>query len=336
MATVDPLTRAQELAAAPHCAPSLLVVAPDTIRRDRVVDLILKPFVDTSDPLAVKRYRAEDLTIRTVEMLRTDLFSVSLFAPQRFFVIREIERANAAVQKELGALVERIPEGAHLCLTAAELKTTHPLHKFFSQAKRCIDLPALAGADLKKWIAKELKRAGLTEVGAGVVEAIITVAEDSPDHAAAIIDRMALYLDGARIEAHDVRALFSAAPDPNEFALVDAITQSSVALREVLLHELFAEGKSPFALLGLLNRTFSNYLVIKRLLDAGRSPAEVRQLLGMTQWVFDKQLQGIRRYKTRHLARALDALIHADATLKNKSLGPEEVMSNLCHELRPS
>ena len=56
----------------------------------------------------------------------------------------------------------------------------------------------------------------------------------------------------------------------------------------------------------------------------------------MTQWVFDKQLQGIRRYKTAHLARAIASLVRADAKLKNRSLGAEEVVSSVCQELRPA
>jgi DNA polymerase III delta subunit len=335
MAKTDPLTRAQELAALPVCAPSVLVVAPDEIRRERVIDLVLKPFVDPRDPLAVRRLRGADLTVRAIDELRTDLFSVSLFAPQRYFVVLDFDRANAAVQKEIGALIEKIPAGSHLCITAADLKPTHPVYKFFVREERCVELPALEGIELKKWIAKELKKAGFTEVGHGVAEAITAVAEGSPDIAFTVIERVSLYLDGGRVEAPDVRGLFSAAPDPNEFALIDAVAQGNVALSEVLLTELCAEGKSPFVILALLTRTFSNYLVIKRLLEAGRSPADVRQLMGMTQWVFDKQVQGIRRYKTAHLARILGSLVRADAQLKNRSLGPEEVVSALCHDLRP-
>jgi DNA polymerase III delta subunit len=302
MAKTDPLTRAQELAALPVCAPSVLVVAPDEIRRERVIDLVLKPFVDPRDPLAVRRLRGADLTVRAIDELRTDLFSVSLFAPQRYFVVLDFDRANAAVQKEIGALIEKIPAGSHLCITAAELKPTHPVYKFFVREERCVELPALEGIELKKWIAKELKKAGFTEVGHGVAEAITAVAEGSPDIAFTVIERVSLYLDGGRVEAPDVRGLFSAAPDPNEFALIDAVAQGNV---------------------------------IKRLLEAGRSPADVRQLMGMTQWVFDKQVQGIRRYKTAHLARILGSLVRADAQLKNRSLGPEEVVSALCHDLRP-
>ena len=335
MAPLDPVKLAQELAALPECAPAIVVVAPDEIRRTRIIEMVLKPFVSTNDPLAVKRFRGEDLTIRALEELRNDLLAVSLFTPKRFFIIRDIERANAAAAKELQKILEEVPAGSHIVATAGELKPTNPLHKLFTKAKRLIELPPLEGLELKRWVQKELKTAGFSEIGNGVVEAIVDVGGESPDLISNIIERMALYLDGSKIEVKDVRGLFTAEPDPNEFALIDAIAAANPAGVEVLLHELFNDGKNPFLLLSLLARTFSNFLVIKRLLDSGRSPGDVRQLMGMTQWVFDKQVQGIRRYSTAQLARTLDAIVRADSKLKNKSLGTAEVIGGLCAELRP-
>ncbi|MFM1847402.1 MAG: hypothetical protein RL417_876 [Pseudomonadota bacterium] len=335
MAQTDPVKLVQELAALPECAPAVMVVCPDGVRRERVVETLLKPFTNTRDPLAVKRLRGEDLSPRALEELKNDLLSVSLFSPKRFFVIRDIERATAAAAKELAAIIETIPPGSHVVLTAAELKTTNPLHKVFSKAKRLVEFPPLEGLDLKRWVQKELKAAGLTEIGSGVVETIIDVGGDSAETISTVIERTALYLDGGKIEVKDVRSLFTAAPDPNEFALIDAIAAKNPAGVEVLLHELFEEGKNPFLLLSLLGRTYSNFLVIKRLLDSGRSPADVRQLMGMTQWVFDKQLQGLRRYSTPQLAKALGAIVRADSKLKNRSLGTDEVIGSLCAELRP-
>jgi len=335
MAQTDPVKLAQELAALPECAPSIAVVAPDGVRRERLTEMLLKPFVNTADPVAVKRLRGEDITLRVLEELRNDLQSISLFSPKRYFVIRDIERVNAAVQKELPKLFADIPQGSHIVVTATELKTTHPLHKLLSKANRLIELPALEGIELKRWIQKELKNAGLTDIENGVIEAIADVGDGSPDRIIAIIERVSLYLDGGKVAVKDVRSLFSATPDPNEFALIDAIAGSNPAGIEVLLHELFEEGKNPFLLLSLLGRTFSNFLVIKRLLDSGRAPGDVRQLMGMTQWVFDKQVQGLRRYTAPQLSKALSAIVRADSKLKNKSLGTDEVIGGLCAELRP-
>lgn len=335
MAHTDPVKLAQELAALPECAPSIAVVVPDAVRRERLIEMLLKPFVNTADPVAVKRLRGEDITLRVLEELRNDLQSISLFSPQRYFVVRDIERIHAAVQKELPKLISEIPQGSHIVVTAAELKTTNPLRKLFSKANRLIELPALEGIELKRWIQKELKNAGLTDVESGVVEAIADVGDGSPDRIRAVIERVSLYLDGAKVTAKDVRGLFSATPDPNEFALIDAIAAGNPAGSEILLRELFEEGKNPFLLLSLLGRTFSNFLVIKRLLDSGRTPGDVRQLMGMTQWVFDKQVQGLRRYSAPKLAQALGAIVRADSKLKNKSLGADEVIGRLCSELRP-
>jgi len=335
MAQTDPVKLAQELAALPECAPSIAVVAPDLVRRERLVEMLLKPFANLADPIAVKRLRGEDLSPRILEELKNDLQTVSLFSPQRYFIVREVDRANAAAQKELPKILEDIPTGSHIIVTAADLKQTNPLHKLFSKANRLIALPALEGIDLKRWIQKELKNAALTDIENAVPDAIADVGDDSPDKILGIIERLSLYLGEGKVTVKDVRSLYSATPDPNEFALIDAIAGSNPAGIEVLLHELFEDGKNPFLLLSLLGRTFSNFLVIKRLLDSGRSPGDVRQLMGMTQWVFDKQVQGLRRYTAPQLAKALGAIVRADSKLKNKSLGTDEVIGGLCIELRP-
>lgn len=334
MTQTDPIKLAQELAALPECAPSIAVVAPDRVRRERLVEMLLKPFVNTADPVAVKRLRGEDLTSRAIEELKNDLQAISLFSPQRYIVIREIERGNAAAQKELPKIVAAIPRGSHIIVTAAELKSSNPLQKLFSKANRLIELPVLEGIDLKRWIQKELKNAGFSEVENGVPDAIADVGDGDPDRIVGIIERVSLFVGEGKVTTQEVRSLFSATPDPNEFALIDAIAGSNPATIEVLLHELFEDGKNPFLILALLGRTFSNFLVIKRLLDSGRSPGDVRQLMGMTQWVFDKQVQGLRRYTAPQLAEAVEAIIRADAKLKNRSLGPDEVISGLCTDLQ--
>jgi DNA polymerase III delta subunit len=103
-----------------------------------------------------------------------------------------------------------------------------------------------------------------------------------------------------------------------------------------MISGLLAAGKSPFMLMALLNRSFSSYLAIRSLMDEGQNPQDVRQTLGITPWVFNKQLPIARRYSSDDLSRAFKTLVSVDSKLKNRSLSPDVLMSDVIHQLRPS
>lgn len=324
MAPKDPALLVKTITSAKVAPSCVLITGPDEVRRKRVIASILDTFLPSGRDTAFRRLDGRELTVGKIPALRQDLSSISLFTPRKFILLERFDEANAAVTKELQAILTDLPEGVCVLLTGVEAKGAAPLVKKLAAADAWIQLPELKGPEFNRWIQKELKIAGLT-AGEDVANAVAAIAQGSADAAARVVERLALYLDDKAATSADVFRLFIEQPDPNEFALIDAITAGNRARAEVLLHQLFAEGKNAFLVLALVSRTFSNYLQIKQLLKAGHSGPEIRQLLGTSPWVFNRQLEAVRRYSLRHLVRIMTDLAATDSRLKNRSLGPEEV-----------
>lgn len=314
-----------------ECPLATLVVSKDEIRRERIRKILCDAFI--KDAASIRKLDARDFDLRDLERLAVDSFSQSLFASTQFWLIRNVDALDAAGQKRLQQIVESAPPGIKFILTAAKLNANAAFRKYFVGASTLIELDELKGFELTRWVQKELTQAGIKKFEENVPEILISIGEEDPDRIAKAIEHLALYVDGPEVKRADIGAVFIERPDLNEYELLDLLAGGNKVKAEFLLGELLSSGKNPFLLLSLLFRTYSNYLAIKVLESRGSQPGDVRQRLGMTPWVYNKTSSGCRRYSVDKLQSLIDALLNADSKLKNKSLGPENILSELIFKL---
>jgi DNA polymerase III delta subunit len=92
------------------------------------------------------------------------------------------------------------------------------------------------------------------------------------------------------------------------------------------------QGSSPFMLIGLLTKTFTNLLRLRVMLDRGYQQQDIRNELGLSPWLFSKYLPTAKRISTTQLSKTLEALLVADYRIKDRSLGPDAVFSMVAYE----
>jgi DNA polymerase III delta subunit len=85
-------------------------------------------------------------------------------------------------------------------------------------------------------------------------------------------------------------------------------------------------------LIGLLTKTFTTLLRIRALLDRGVQGQAIRNDLGITPWLFNKYLPTAQKLSVKRLEKTLYALLKADFSLKDRSLGAAAAFSSLCFD----
>jgi len=316
----------------------ILVTAPDEIRKRRLVEHLIQKFSkNLATPNAeIHRINASQFSLEQLARLADAASALSLFTKQEFSWIRNLEDCPTGVQKQLPKLLKRYSTTHIALFTATDLSASHPVMDHCKKDKTLIALAPLKGFELHRWVERELKRAGFKEAPEDAISTLINAAEEQVDALAGMVEHLGLYCDSSVLTKEDVHTVFIHKTVPGEFDFLDALVGGGIARAEVMISGLLAAGKSPFMLMGLLNRSFSGYLSIRSLMDEGENPQEIRQKLNIAPWVFNKQLPVARRYSSEDLKRALKTLVRVDSKLKNRSLSPDVLMSDVIHELRPS
>lgn len=319
---------------APELPSFMLVTAPDLIRLRRVEERCRAKLA--SQNAQVIKLRGDELSHETVTRFKDELATLSLFSGPKLYVLQYLERTPATSAKLLAQLLAEAMPGTVVLGLAAPLPASDPLVQRATKLGTYAKFPELSGAELTKWSAREATVAGLSACPAAVLERIIELADQRPDAIAELLAHLAIYLDGAPATLESLAALFPSHAVAGEFELIDAIAAGSVARAELLFDTLLRGGKSPFMLLGMISKIFSNYHLIATMLANRMPPNAIREELKMTPWVFNKSLGAARRIRPAEIDAQLAAILRADSKLKNKSLGAEAIFSELFDSLRPS
>ena len=318
---------------------ALLVISPDRVRRERIVHSLLKKFCKGFHE---KTHKAENLDVINCENINStnlqsildNINSISLFSPQRFFLINNVEALTAALNKKLLDVVQAKNPDTYLFFASAKLASNSVFFNHFKKANALLELEELKNLDLNRWTQKELKNAGINTWDEILVESIIQSTESDPDKIVELIEKLSLYTDGDKATLSDLSKLSKQAPDASEFALLDYLPNKKLAWKsELLVTQIFDAGKNSFALLGLIARTYNSYLQIAYLRERGMSLQQIRQKLNISPWIFNKQAEACKNYSSKQLQKCLKAILLADSKLKNKSLGDLGIFSELIHNL---
>ena len=328
--TSDPKTKVKELSALSEPPAYLLILAPDRARRDRIREILLKRTERKNLPV-LKKYRSEEFTAGKLLEFKDAALSPSLFNPVQHFLIDDVEDLKAPIAKEIIEFLEKSSlTGISVIFSGSSLPANSVFKKFFAKQDLLIELEELKGPELRKWVTKELERAGIQNPSNQGCEAIIQVAEENPDKVIGIAEHMATYLDGKPLTKESVFEVFISDPDPDQFRLLESSRSSGSARAEVDLQTLVKGGKHPLAMLGLISRTILQYLVIQ----SGVSKSEGLKLLKLPTWIYDKISGASRGYSTQRLKKAADAVVRADSKIKGKALGGTEAVSEVFRALQ--
>jgi DNA polymerase III delta subunit len=256
----------------------------------------------------------------------------SLFDPHRVGIIRNIEKAKAADIEPVTKFLGEHPHGVTLLLIGAELPNSQAFKK--SVAEHHVAFEVLKGAELSRWTEREFSLQGIKGVTDNLVEYIIAATEEDPDKISAALEKYTLYLDGEEASITTLQSLFPSQLHASDFELAESILHAPRAKTEVLLQRLLAQGSSPFMLMGLLGKTWVSLSGIAALDRKGLSANEIRTNLAISPWLFNKYLPLAKRLTPELASKGTESLLKADFTLKDRSLGPAAIFSELAQKLK--
>jgi DNA polymerase III delta subunit len=318
----------------------ILLLGPDRYRIEELCSRIFKEWgVSIEDPSAVTPLTVKSLPTRT-DSLRDTFCSISLFSSNSFFLLRGCHEISSTLGKALSSVLAELPQGVGVVLIGERLPGTSTLKKLAAKQGWLLELSELEHTDLLKWTTKELKKRGIPDIEPVALNTLVDISDRTLDSLATLIEHLALYLNAtpsspssAKVRKQDILELFVEHPDPNEFSLVEIALSGNPAQIESQIRSLVAAGKSEFRLLGLISRALSQYQLVHSLKQAGKNDAQIRATLKLPPSIASKVAGAALRISPERLRLAKQEVVRADGLFKNRSLGTEIVLDNLCHRI---
>ena len=255
-----------------------------------------------------------------------------MFSSKKVVLLGSIEKVTASQTDILLDILDAKTPDTLTILTGETLRSNSKLYKFFSAQNTILKLDAFSDNELHRWISKELQNLGF-KLNSKIIDTIVLMSHSSADIAYKIIEKIDLFADDKKFALQDLLDLFPLEITSNEFSWLDLISQKKVAAAEIEMQNLLAAGKSPFALLGLIQRSYLHYFIISSMLQNGHSTGTIKSKLALRPWLLNKYLQTAKNHSPQELKSKLADILRADSLLKNRSLGDDSIFSALITKL---
>jgi len=329
---MEPGNVLKDLLSLSRCPNAVMILGADNSRKQKVVKRLLDQFkIEKSD--SFKKLSGASLKNSDLSELEEEFFSLSLFSVRSFVYLTNVNLMTKDAQDRILALLKNEFPDTMVILDGKTLPKNNALYKWCSTKNAVMVFEVLKGEKLRSWVTKELKGRGVSKFSSEVVDSLIELGDADPDDIIKAIEHLALYTGSKQLNQKDIASVFTMASDTSEFDFIDALASGQRMRAEILVQKILSSGKSPFALLGLLSKTFSQYMKIKLLQSQKMTSEEAREHLNMSPWVFDKNCRSAKKYSASALKQALKAILLADSKLKNKSLGAECIFEELSSRL---
>lgn len=329
-------TLLKEITSTPHGPCAILLTGPDRIRVQRAESACVDALRGVvGKDITVQNIDCASLKSGLIDSVFVEAGTLSLFSATQLICFRRVHELSAADHKKFAENLKKLPSHLRIVLSGSKILASNPLSQYFKKAGLALEIQEINGPDLEQWVAKELKDNKIKEYEPQVVPLLIQAGESSPDLIVNLVEQLALYLDGAKATAQDIALLFAEKIQAGEFEFIDALARGNIREREYRLSKILRSGTSPFPLLGLVSRNIGNLFVLASLTAKKLNPAAVAAQSGIPPWLVKKQLPLTQKYTRQRFLSAFDAVLRADSTLKNRSLGPEIILSELSDKVSP-
>jgi DNA polymerase III delta subunit len=308
----------------------MMITSPDLVRRRDAVKRYERHFTSEDAKLVIRGRDASS------SQLRTELISQSILdSLSSLIVLKDYHEIQSSVLADLCKFLTK-QKGDHtpILLEGDTLGASSPLHSLIDEGAFHLNYQPLIGVALESWIKHTCHEAGLASIEKEAISTLMQLDGGSLDSISHALELCALNLEpGATVTSALCSNLINVPSTAKEFALIDALAEKDRVKAELIISSLLSSGVSPFPLIGLLTKAYGNYLAISTMRKRGIGDAAIQSTLSLQPWLFKKQLGIASRMSPTYLRAAQRAILRADSLLKNRSLGPDLVLSELIAKL---
>jgi DNA polymerase-3 subunit delta len=243
---------------------------------------------------------------------------------RRFLIVDGVERwKDAEAEAALVPVLGDMPPETTVAFFAREDGRAKAPAKLAAAVKKAggdvVPESMLKARELPKWAVGEAAKLGITLDGAAA-QVLIRQVGERQQRLLRELEKLALeHGEGAHVGVEEVEGAVASSAERQVWGLVDAMVARDGPGATRAFLQLRAQGETLPRLVPLMARRLRDVLAIATRLEAGESPAQVKESLRMSSWAADRRIKEARGTDAAALRRALEALADLEVASRGMS-----------------
>jgi len=262
----------------------------------------------------------------TPEAAAAALSAMTFAIGRRFVIVDGAERwKDAEVKEHLAPALKHLDPDTTIAFFAREEGRAKVPKALTDAVKKAggdvVAEQVLKAKELPRWVQQQAARMNV-ELDHTAAQALVGAVGERQQRLLRELEKLALeHGAGAKLGVDEVEAVAAPSAERQVWGLVDALVARDRAAATRAFVELRGQGEALARLVPLMARRVRDVLAIAERLEAGESPAQVKQNVKGNPWAAERRIAEARRSDVDALRRTLVAL----ADLELASRGGEEL-----------
>jgi len=266
------------------------------------------------------------------EDLRDAFRSRSMFDEKKLMILKNVLVDSNAEEKFKDIIKELSDSKDVILFYEEEIDEKKPLFKLFKKYAKCQDFKLLEGRTLRNWIKKEFKKYS-TEIDEPALSLLLDFVGNDLWRMANEIKKLVNYKNKKRIQEKDVRDLVKPKIETDIFKTINAIAAKNKKKALSLVKKHLQKGDSASYILAMINFQFRSLLIVKDLIEKGRSQRAISRETTLHPYVVKKSYALANKFKFEELKKIHQKIFQADFGIKTGKIDPKAALETLILEI---
>lgn len=294
-----------------------------------VYDAIVTSYVN---PVCIELDRTRiDADATTVDEVIGYCETLPMLSRKRIVFVEDLKAMEGTKMKNmdeesierLGEYFLEIPDSCILLITCKKPDKRRKLYLALKSAGIAYDMTALPRELLEPFILKRFRTVGKT-IPARLLSQLINESgylDKDSDYTLYQLEndlkKIIAHSEETEIKPEDIRENLSRNLDDNIFQMLESMQSDQKGNAYLMLHNLLTARTNEMMILATICSQFELILMIREMRDAGHSTGEIKSLLGVHDYRFEKILPFAGKLSPGRLRTFLSAAYEADRNIKN-------------------
>lgn len=294
--------------------PIYLLLGEEKFFREELLQKALTKLLDEQDrQFNFLRLYASELE---PEELIIHLETPSFFGANRVILVDEFHNAKSGLDEALLKGIKTIADGVYLFIASQKLDGRKKTHQELQKRVNVVDCGKIAPNEVAAWIKQLSETAGL-KLTTTQIKLIAQRLGTDLLRINTELQKLSVFAgDSGQVTDADLNDLLPAEPEPNIFALIDAIAAKNPRIGLPQLTELLDSGEPELRILATLAKQFRNIAAAIEGRRQGLPHRTLASLLAINPYVAEKSYVQSGQFTIDEMERILNRLLMADYRIK--------------------
>jgi DNA polymerase-3 subunit delta len=308
----------------------IFLYGPDTFRSRQKLNEIIERYKKIhKSGLSLKFF---DFEKDNFEDFLDVLKSSSMFREKKLLVLKNLF-SNRKAENDFFKNLKEISKSKEIILIyEKEIDEKSPLAKELKKEAKFQKFELLEGIILKNWVKKEFQKYQ-AKISNEAVEMLINYVGSDLWQMENEIKKLVNFCDKKEIKIKDIKLLVKPKIETDIFKTIDAIAAKNKKRALFLIKEHLQVGDSPTYLLAMINFQFRNLLVIRDLIERGKSLTNILRELDLHPFLIKKIYFLAKKFSLEDLKKIYQKIFEVDLSIKTGKIDPETALDLLITEI---